>query len=133
MRSTVNGRHGKSGKKVGKAVMVPPIVAHDGAVDRDTVRLWKNFASDIKVDWVRMAQNVLRDNAVIVGRFFNKGSLVSEAWRKEHPEEIEEDREGPPERIPSAEERRERLSLVLDPMSAVCVRSSGTPPHTAFG
>ena len=43
-----------------------------------------------QVDWVRMAQNVLRYNVVIVGKFFNKGSWVSEAWRKEHPEEFEE-------------------------------------------
>ena len=69
--------------KVAKAVMVPLIVSHDGAVHRDTVRRWKDFAPDIKVDWVRMAQNVLRYNVVIVGKFFNKGSWVSGAWIKE--------------------------------------------------
>ena len=49
---------------------------------------------DIKVDWVRMAQSVLRYNVVIVGMFFNKGSWVSEAWRKEHPEEFGEEPDG---------------------------------------
>ena len=40
-----------------------------------------------------MAQGILRYNVVIVGKFFNKGSWVSEAWRKAHPEEFEEDPE----------------------------------------
>ena len=61
-------------KKVGKAVIVPLIVSHDGAIHRDSVKRWKNFASDIQVDWVRMAQSVLRYNVVIVGKSFNKGS-----------------------------------------------------------
>ena len=61
-------------KKVGKAVMVPFIISHDGAVHRDTVRRWKNFAPDIQIDWVRMAQNVLRSNVVVVGEFFHTGS-----------------------------------------------------------
>ena len=113
-------------ENVAKAVMVPLIITHDGAVHRDTVRRWNDFAKDIKVDWVRMAQNVLRFNVVIVGKFFNKGSWVSEAWRKDHPEEYEEEPDGPPERIASAEERRLRLDL--EPESAVCVRPSGTPP-----
>ena len=77
-------------KKVVMAVIVPIIISHDGAVHKDTIRRWKNFASDITVDWVRMAQNVLRYNVVIVGKFFNRGSWVSEAWRKQHPEEFEE-------------------------------------------
>ena len=68
----------------------------------------------IEVDWVRMAQNVLRFNVLIVGKFFNKGSWVSEAWRKEHPEGLVEGPEGPPERIPSMEERREQLHLHHD-------------------
>ena len=82
-------------KNVGKAVMVPLIVSHDGAVHNESVRRWKNFASDIRVDWMRMAQNVLRNSVLIVGRFFNKGSWVSEAWKKEHPEEWEDEPEGP--------------------------------------
>ena len=108
--------------------MVPFIISHDGAVHRDTVKRWKDFAPDIQVDWVRMAQNVLRYNVVIVGKFFNKGSWVSESWRKEHPEEFEGETEGPPERIATAEERRDRLNLGHAHEGAVCVRSSGTPP-----
>ena len=65
--------------------MVSLITSHDGAVHKDSVRRWKGFAPDIKVDWVRMAQNVIRYNEVIVGKFFNNGSWVSESWRKEHP------------------------------------------------
>ena len=90
------------------AVMVPLIVSHDGAIHRDTVRRWRNFASDIKVEWVRMAQNVLRYN-VVVGKFFNKGSWVSEAWRREHPEEFADEEIGPPERMETGEERIESL------------------------
>ena len=115
-------------KKVWKAVMVPLIISHDGAVHNESVKRWKDIAKDIKVDWVRMAQNVLRYNVVIVGKFFNKGSWVSEAWRKDHPEEWEEEAEGQPERVTTAAERREQLGLDHDPLSAVCVRSSGTPP-----
>ena len=89
--------------------MVPLILSHDGAVHRDSVRRWKDFAPDIQPDWARMAQSVLRYNVVIVGRFFNKGRCVSEAWRKEHPEEWEEEAESQPERVTTAEERRELL------------------------
>ena len=60
--------------KDSKAVLVPLIISHDGAVHSDTVRQCKDFAPDIQVDWVLMAQNVLRYNVVIVGRFFNKGT-----------------------------------------------------------
>ena len=80
-----------------------------------------NFASDVNVDWVRMAQSVLRFNVVIVGKFFNKGSLVSEAWRRDHPEEWEEEAEGQPERVTTAVEQREQLGLDHDPLSAACV------------
>ena len=31
-----------------------------------------------------IAPSVLRCNVVIVGKFFHKGSLVSEAWKNEH-------------------------------------------------
>ena len=51
-------------------------------------RRWQSFAPDTKVDWVGMAQNVPRYNIVIVGKFFNKGNWVSEAWRKAHFEEV---------------------------------------------
>ena len=57
----------------------PLIVSHDGAVHKDSIRRLKDFAPDIRVDWVRMAQNVLRYNVVIVWKFINKGSWVSEA------------------------------------------------------
>ena len=70
-----------------------------------------------------MAQNVLRYNVVIVGRFFNNGCWVSEAWKREHPEELEEGEIGPPERMASAEERRERLQLNKVPEGAVCAVS----------
>ena len=63
-------------KKVVMVVMVPIIISHDGAVHKDTVRRWKSFAPDVEVDWVRMAQSVLRYNVVIVGKFFNKGNWV---------------------------------------------------------
>ena len=85
-----------------------------------------------QVDWVRMAQNVLRYNVAIVGKFLNKSSLVSETRKKKHPEEFEEEPEGPPERIATGAERREMLRPDTDPVSTVGVRSSGTPPpHSA--
>ena len=115
-------------KKVEKAVMVPLIISHDGAVHKDSVRRWKNFAPDIQVDWVRMAQSVLRYNVVIVGKFFNKGSWVSEAWKKEHPDDFLDEPTDPPERMLSLGERRELLGIDNGPESAVCVRSPGTPP-----
>ena len=84
--------------------MVSLIISHDGAVHKDSVRRWKDFAPDIQVDWVRTAQNVLRYNVVIVGKFFNKGSWISEAWRRANPEEFDEDEpDGPPERMLTAE------------------------------
>ena len=107
--------------------MVHLIISHDGAVHSNTIGRWKDFAPDIQVDWVRMAQSVLRYNVVIVGKFFNKGSWVSEAWRKEHPEEVADDL-GPPERIATAEERLERLNLESRHEGSVCVRPPGTPP-----
>ena len=39
-------------KKDSKVVMVPLIISHDGTVNKDSVRRWKNFATDIQVDWV---------------------------------------------------------------------------------
>ena len=75
--------------------MVPLIVSHDGQSTMTAVRRWNNFAPDIKVDWVRVAQSILRYNVVIVGKFFNKGSWVSEAWRKGRQEEFDNEHEGP--------------------------------------
>ena len=114
--------------------MVPLIISHDGAIHRDSVRRWKNFAPDIAVEWVRMAQSVLRYNVVIVGSFFNKGSWCSEAWRKKHPEEITDESDGPRERIASVEERRELLRLEPTLESAVCVCGPRARHlHAAFG
>ena len=110
------------------AVMVPLTVSHDGAIHKVSIQRWKTFAPDINVDWVRIGQNVLRYNVVIVGKFFNKGSWVSNAWRKVHPEGLAEGLEGPRERIPMMEERREQLHLHHDGEGTVCVRPPGTPP-----
>ena len=107
-------------KKVSKVVIVPPIISHDGAVHGDTVRRLEDFAPDIQVDWVRLAQNLIRYNVVIVGKFLNKGSWVSETWRREHPEEFDDEPGEPPERMPTAEERREKLRLEPGPSSDVC-------------
>ena len=88
-------------KKVTKVVIVPVIISHDGAVHKDTVKRRRDFSPDINVDWAWIAQNVLRYNILIVGKFF-KGNWVSDAWRNEHPEENEDEPEGPPERIATA-------------------------------
>ena len=56
-------------KKVVMVVMVPLIISNDGVIIKDSVKRWMDFAPDIKVDWVRMAQNVLLYNVVIVGKF----------------------------------------------------------------
>ena len=120
-------------KKVVMAVMVPHIISHDGAVHRDTVRRWKSFAPDIKVDWVRMAQSVLRYNVLIVGRFFSKGSWVSEAWRKAHPEECSEEPQGPPERFATVEERMEKLHLEPVPLGAVLCGLLARHLHLVLG
>ena len=77
---------------------------------------------DIKVEWVRMAQSVIRYNVVIVGKFFKNGSWVSEAWRKERPEEASDDL-GPPDRIATTEGRLERLSLEHTHEGSVCAAS----------
>ena len=107
-------------KKVAKAVTVPLIISHDGAMHKDSVRRWKDFAPDIQVDLVRMAKNVLRYNVVIVGKFFNKWSLVSEAWRNEQSEDDEDDHDGAPEIIAITKERSEGLHSELVPDGAVC-------------
>ena len=121
-------------KKVSKVVMVPLIISHDGAVLKDIVKRWKDFAADIKVDWVRMAQSVLRYNVAIIGRFFNKGNWVSDALMSAYPQELEEETEGAPERIPTAEERREEPRLNLVHSGALCVCGPRARHlHMAFG
>ena len=87
--------------------MVPLIISHDGAVHKDSIRRWKSFAPDIQVDWVGIAQSILRYNEVIFWKFINKGNSVSEAWRKDHPEEFEDETDGAPKRIPSALGRKD--------------------------
>ena len=87
-----------------KVVMMPLIISHDRAVHRGAIKKWKAFAPDIQVDWVRMARNVLGFNVVIVGKCFKNGTWVSEAWQKSHPDELADEPDGPPERMPPAEE-----------------------------
>ena len=111
-----------------KAVMAPLIISHEGAVNKDTVRRWKDFAPDITVDWVRMAQNVLRYNLGKASKYFNDGSLVSEAKRRDNPEELEEEAERAPERNATVEARNESLRLDHIPEDSICVRPPGTPP-----
>ena len=124
----------KQEKKVAKVVMVPLIISHDGAVHKDSVRRWKDFAPDIQVDWVRMAQNEIRYNVVIVGRFFNMGSWVSETWRKVHPEELTEEPDGPQEIMTNGIERRTHLQWNQEPEGAVCVCGlRARHLHMAFG
>ena len=79
----------------------------------------KGIAPELNVDRVQMAQNVLCFTVWIVGKWFDKGSLVSEAWRKEHQGEHEEQSEGPSERIETTEEWKEWLHLDLV-LGAVC-------------
>ena len=108
--------------------MVPLIISHDRAVHKDMVKRWKTFALDIDVNLVRMVQSVPYYNVVIVGKFFNKGSWVSDAWRKDHPEEFAEEPDEASEMIPTVQDRRELLHLDCSREGAVCVRPSGTPP-----
>ena len=61
-------------KNVSKAVMVPLIISHDGAVHKDTVRQGMKFTPVIKVDRVQMAQNVLLYNVVIWDPSSHNGS-----------------------------------------------------------
>ena len=50
-RNTGKGPSIRQVKKVGKALLVPLIISHDGAIHKDTVKQWNDTASDIKVDW----------------------------------------------------------------------------------
>ena len=68
-----------------KAVIVPLIISHDGAVHKDTVRRRKDFPrhqGQLGADGTEF----LRYNDLIDGKFFNKGSREFEAWRNEPPE-----------------------------------------------
>ena len=112
--------------------MVPLIISREGSIHMDTVRRRKDFATDINVDLVRMAQDVLRYNVVIVGKFFNKGSWVSEAWKKDHPEEFDGETDGLQERMATANERTQLLNL--DPVheGSVCAVSGTQPPRNVL-
>ena len=115
-------------RKAGEAVMVPLVISHVGAVQKDAIKRWKTslkISTMTGSEWPKMSSDV---TSSLWGSSSTKGSWVSEAWRKEHPEEFEEEQDDPPERIPTADERRELLNVDLVPESAVCVRSPGTPP-----
>ena len=76
---------------------------------------------------MRMAQNIIRYNVVIVGKFFNKGSWVSGAWRRTHCEEFMKNRSdlSGKSKIPRSEESSSTLNRIR---RALCVRYPGTPP-----
>ena len=57
---------------IGKYNLHVPLISSMMGPSIKTVRRWKDFAPDIRVDWVRMAQGVLRFNVMIMGKFFNK-------------------------------------------------------------
>ena len=109
---------------------MPLIFSNHGVVHRDAVERWKDFAQYIKVDSVWMAHNMLSTTSSLSGGFSIRAAGPPRLGEKNHPEEWEEEAEGPPERNESFEERRELLGLGHDRLSAVCVRSSGTPPPT---
>ena len=91
----------------------------------------EGLAPDVEVDWVWMAQSVLRYNVVIVGKFFNKGSWMSEAWRKEHPEELTEEPECPQKECPPSKSGDSSLVLILRALCVCGLRARHL--HTAFG
>ena len=55
-----------SEQKVAKVVIAPLIISHDEAV-QDSIKRWKDFVLDIKVDLAWIARNVLRYGVVIAG------------------------------------------------------------------
>ena len=78
-------------KDENEACFVPENDLPDRAIHRSSVMRLTSIAKDIHVDSVTMAQSVLPYNVVNVGQFFNKGSWVSEAWKKEHPDDFLDD------------------------------------------
>lgn len=100
--------------------MVPIIVSNDGAVHKDAVRRRKSFAPDIKVDWVRMAQNMLRYNVVIVG-----DSSIMAAWSPRHgdesiPRNLWKKQKALQKELPPSMSEGERLHLNINREGAVC-------------
>ena len=73
---------------------------------------------------LRLRNLTSKNNKLLRVILWIKCSFISDlghvAWRKNHQEEFDEEPEGAPERIPTVDERRERPSLVVDPVSAVC-------------
>ena len=120
-------------KKVSKAVMVHLIISHDGAVHKDTIRRWKDFAPDIQVDWCGWHRTSCTTTSSLLGSFSIRGSWMSEAWRKVHHDEFADEPDGPPERIPTPEERRGQLckSLIRRALHVCGLRARHL--HTAFG
>ena len=85
--------------------MVPLIISHDGAIHSDTARMWNEFPRDINVDRVSVAQNVLGNNVVIIGKYSDKRQLGVCTGRRERLEEIVDETDNPAERIATTEER----------------------------
>ena len=75
-----------------------------------------------------MTKNVLRHNVVIAASL-QQTQLSVRYVEEERLEEFEDDPDGPPERIPSAEERRELLRHDQVHSGAVCSVSGTPPPH----
>ena len=47
-------------------------ISHDGVVSNVSVKWWKDLNAVTHVDWVLIAQNVLRYNVVFVGKVFQR-------------------------------------------------------------
>ena len=106
--------------------MVPLMISHEGAVHKDTVKWWHNFAPDVKVGWVWVPRTCFvitllwGNEGVMDGEEdLKKGSWTSETWRKSHPQEFEDEPDCLSERISTTEERRDLLHNESDPKSSV--------------
>ena len=62
-------------KKVEIVVIVLLTISHDGVVRNVSVQWWKDLNAVTHVDWVLIAQNVLRYTVVFVGMFFPKAAV----------------------------------------------------------
>ena len=81
----------------------------------------EGLRQDIQVDWVRMAQSVPNFYVLIANLLFDKGSSVSEAWRRDYQDEFDKERKMKDQPIESrVDERRGRQGLELDLESTVC-------------
>ena len=112
--------------------MVPIIISHDGAVHRDAVKRWKDFAPDIKVDWVRMAQNVLCYNVVNVGRFSTKATGSPRRGEKNTEKNLKSPKESLIESLgPKREGSGNILTMILWALCVCGLRARHH--HMAFG